>query len=162
MEGLKIVRRRTRTNVWRQRPDSYAYNPQTCRLSQILPEPTCHNKIACREVLTLATGNWRFKNLRHSTQSTPNPQHRKITLRCERNAQHSHAVGRHVERLGGPARYLCRACWWQARATETRAVLVARFCRLFKGSPWIFRSGGVVRTLAAILAPIDREGRATT
>jgi len=116
---------------------------------QILPEPACHNKIARRDGSTFATGNLEFQNLSHFNQTAQNPQHPNIPRRCDRNARHSRALVRHVERLGGPVIYLCRPCWWQVVATEARAVLVAQWNRLFDVRPRAALGlGGVVQAFA--------------
>jgi hypothetical protein len=80
---------------------------------------------------------------------------------CDRSERHSRAVVRHVERLDGPARNLCRDCWRQVVATEARAVLVARWNSLWNVCLWVFGLRGAIRALAVILAPIgaSRGGR---
>jgi hypothetical protein len=65
--------------------------------------------------------------------------------RCAHSARHPRAVVRHVERLGGPARNLCRECFRQILATETRDALAARWRGLFRHlRPWVYGLRGAV------------------
>lgn len=99
------------------------------------------------------------------------PQTNKIPIhqswrRCDRSAQHSRAVVRHVEGLGGPARNLCRDCWCHICASEARAVLVAAWNNLWNVRPWSIWTGGALAEACADVctggvAPIGRGGRTT-
>jgi hypothetical protein len=77
-------------------------------------------------------------------QSTQISQPSKIPRRCERSQQHNRAIVRHVERLDGPARYLCRGCWWQTCATEVRDAIKRQFHNLFNLCPRLNRAGGMI------------------
>ncbi len=68
------------------------------------------------------------------------------------------ATVRNVTALNGPAACVCRACFAHLRASEVRAVLVARWNSLFNVCASIPFGW---RRVAAILAPIGVEGRAT-
>jgi hypothetical protein len=75
---------------------------------------------------------------------------------CHHSAKHGRAAIRHVRQPGGPVVYLCRSCWRQVCASETRAVLVTAWNSLFNVCASI-HSGW--RRVVAIAAPIG-EGRA--
>jgi len=134
------------------------------QVAQILPEPACHNKIARRDGSTFAAGNLEFQNLGYSTQANQNPQHQIHPRPCDHSAQHSRALVRHVERLGGPARDLCRACWRQICATEVREVLVARWTGLFRRFRPLVACGpgGAVGLLVIVASDHPRSPTATS
>lgn len=82
-------------------------------------------------------------------QSTQTLQH-KIPRQCDRDPRHTRAAVRHVERLDGPARDLCRACWRYACAIEAHAKLVSRWHGLFRSlCPRLNRAGGIIEALAS-------------
>jgi hypothetical protein len=63
---------------------------------------------------------------------------------CEHSAQHSRALIRHVDRLGGRARDLCRACLLQIVASEARDAVRREFARLFHLWPLGFLRGAAL------------------
>jgi hypothetical protein len=73
---------------------------------------------------------------------------------CDHSAKHSRAVVRHVERPGGTARNLCRACWQQICASEVRAVLVSAWNNLWNVRPWVFGLRGVFGVLVEACAGV--------
>lgn len=134
--------------------------PAQRRAEPILARLPAKNKLAAREGLTFAAANG-VKILRQSYLIRPvwttqiyfadhqSRADRPIApplRQCDHCASHAPRLARHVERPGGPARYLCRRCWLAASAAETRQALRDRVRReinaLFAQRPRITRSRG--------------------